>query len=88
MGANLDLCSEVKASQRPFKTHEASGERSLPLESLKPPEESKTMPSFVRRFQNTRSAFMSEFRALVSLPAGAGSVKEVRMSCNGEQRRK
>ena len=71
MGANLDLCSEVKASHRSIKTHDASGERSLPLGSLKPVDEPKVTPSLIFRFQISRSVVIPALRIPVSLPSGA-----------------
>lgn len=74
MGANRDRCSGVKASHLSFKIHEASGERSLPLGSLKPVDEPKAKPSLALRFYIPKSVGMLALRIPVSPPSGAMTV--------------
>lgn len=51
IGANPLFCLSVNAFHLKAVIQLTSGERIAPLDSLNPVEESKTIPSFVRRFQ-------------------------------------
>ena len=68
---NFLRCSSVRVARRALETQDASGERTAPLGSRKPPEESNVRPVPSRFAQRLNWNVISALLSLESPPAGA-----------------